>query len=41
LAGNEFYFVVVGAGHLVGENGLLNLLYNMGYIVEQLYKSGH
>jgi uncharacterized protein YbaP (TraB family) len=41
LAGNEVYFVVVGAGHLVGENGLLNLLYNMGYIVEQLYKSGH
>ena len=41
LADNEVYFVVVGAGHLVGENGLLNLLYNMGYMVEQLYKSGN
>ena len=37
LADDETYFVVVGAGHLVGENGLLNLLKNKGYTLEQLY----
>ncbi len=40
LAGDEVYFIVVGAGHLVGENGLLNLLGNSGYELEQLEKSG-
>jgi len=30
------YFIVVGAGHLVGEEGLLNLLEEAGYEVEQL-----
>jgi uncharacterized protein YbaP (TraB family) len=39
LAGNEVYFVVVGAGHLVGENGLINLLKNKGYVIEQLDNS--
>ncbi|OGO20132.1 MAG: hypothetical protein A2Z15_03040 [Chloroflexi bacterium RBG_16_50_11] len=39
LADDEIYFVVVGAGHLVGENGLINLLKNKGYKVEQLYDS--
>ena len=39
LADDEVYFIVVGAGHLVGENGLLNLLQDKGYIVEQLYDS--
>ncbi|MHB8104795.1 MAG: TraB/GumN family protein [Dehalococcoidales bacterium] len=36
LADDETYFVVVGAGHLVGEKGLLNLLKNEGYTIEQL-----
>jgi uncharacterized protein len=39
LDSNETYFIVVGAGHLVGENGLLNLLSEKGYAVEQLYDS--
>ena len=30
-------FVVVGAGHLVGENGLINILDGRGYVTEQLY----
>jgi uncharacterized protein len=40
LSDNETYFIVVGAGHLVGENGLINLMNNQGYEVEQLTKSG-
>ena len=40
LADDGVYFIVVGAAHLVGESGLLNLLSNMGYEVEQLDKSG-
>lgn len=32
----NIYFIVVGAGHLVGEEGLLNLLEEAGYTVEQL-----
>jgi uncharacterized protein YbaP (TraB family) len=39
LASDDIHFVVVGAAHLVGENGLLNLLQNKGYNVEQLYSS--
>jgi len=39
LADDEVYFVVVGAGHLVGENGLINLLENEGYETKQLYDS--
>jgi uncharacterized protein YbaP (TraB family) len=35
LQDDETYFVVVGAAHLVGENGLINLLDNRGYTVEQ------
>ncbi len=31
---NENYFVLVGAGHLVGEKGILTLLKNAGYSVE-------
>lgn len=30
------YFVVVGAGHLVGDNGIVTLLKNKGYSVKQL-----
>ena len=37
LADDESYFVVVGAGHLVGENGLVNVLEQRGYLTEQLY----
>jgi uncharacterized protein YbaP (TraB family) len=37
LADNEIYFIVVGAGHLVGENGLINLLTEKGYALEQLF----
>jgi uncharacterized protein YbaP (TraB family) len=36
LAGSETYFIVVGAGHLVGDKGLLDLLENRGYSLEQL-----
>ncbi|MBP1745595.1 MAG: TraB family, partial [Deltaproteobacteria bacterium] len=30
------YFVIVGAGHLVGKRGIVELLKNKGYGVEQL-----
>lgn len=30
------YFVIVGAGHLVGKSGLVELLKGRGYVVEQL-----
>ena len=36
LADEYTYFIVVGAGHLVGEEGLINLLDEAGYEVEQL-----
>ncbi|MFC2002993.1 TraB/GumN family protein [Chloroflexota bacterium] len=36
---DETYFVVVGAGHLVGENGLINILDERGYVIEQLHDS--
>jgi uncharacterized protein YbaP (TraB family) len=36
LADKYTYFIVVGAGHLVGEEGLVNLLNEAGYTVEQL-----
>jgi uncharacterized protein YbaP (TraB family) len=39
LVGNETYFIVVGAAHLVGDNGLINLLTKKGYVVKQLYSS--
>jgi uncharacterized protein YbaP (TraB family) len=39
LADNEIYFVVVGAGHLIGKDGIPNLLENKGYKVEQLFSS--
>jgi uncharacterized protein YbaP (TraB family) len=35
LQDDKTYFVVVGAAHLVGENGLINLLDSKGYTVEQ------
>ena len=36
LKDEDTYFVVVGAGHLVGKNGLISLLVNKGYITKQL-----
>jgi len=36
LQGNVIHFIVVGAGHLVGENGIINLLTEKGYIATQL-----
>jgi uncharacterized protein YbaP (TraB family) len=39
LAGNKTHFIVVGAGLLVGENGLLNSLGNKGFTVEQVNAS--
>lgn len=36
LKTDQKYFVVVGAGHLVGEKGIIQLLKNEGYAVRQL-----
>ncbi|UCE98179.1 MAG: TraB/GumN family protein [Dehalococcoidia bacterium] len=36
LQGNVIHFVVVGAGHLVGDNGIINLLDEKGYDTLQL-----
>ena len=36
LQTRETYFVIVGAGHLVGEKGIVELLKKRGYLVEQL-----
>jgi uncharacterized protein YbaP (TraB family) len=40
LAGDRIAFVVVGAGHLVGERGILALLERRGFSVEQARKRG-
>jgi len=36
LRTKETYFVIVGAGHLVGKQGILKLLGEKGYLIEQL-----
>jgi len=36
LKTKEAYFVVVGAGHLVGDRGIIEILRRRGYLVEQL-----
>ena len=36
LKTNEKYFVVVGAGHLVGNKGIIELLKRKGYLAEQI-----
>ena len=36
LKGSEPYFVVVGAGHLIGNKGIVKLLEKKGYHVEQM-----
>ena len=36
LRAEETYFVIVGSGHLVGNQGILKLLGGKGYLIEQL-----
>jgi uncharacterized protein YbaP (TraB family) len=36
LRTSETYFVIVGAGHLVGDRGIVGILKGKGYLVEQL-----
>jgi len=36
LNSNGSYFVIVGAGHLVGKRGIVELLKSKGYVIEQL-----
>ena len=36
LRTRETYFVIVGAGHLVGDRGIIEILKGKGYLVEQL-----
>jgi uncharacterized protein YbaP (TraB family) len=36
LQTKEAYFVIVGAGHLVGDRGIIEILKGKGYLVEQL-----
>lgn len=38
LKSNKIHFVVVGAGHLGGKQGILNLLEQEGYIIQQVAK---
>jgi uncharacterized protein YbaP (TraB family) len=36
LEDDETYFIIVGAGHLVGEQGIIEILKDKGYSVKQL-----
>lgn len=36
LDANDTYFVIVGAGHLIGEKGIIQLLKKKGYFLQQL-----
>jgi uncharacterized protein YbaP (TraB family) len=36
LKTKEHYFVVVGAAHLVGKDGIIEILKKKGYLIEQL-----
>jgi len=36
LNSNGIYFVIIGAGHLVGKRGIVELIKSKGYVVEQL-----
>lgn len=36
LRTKETYFVIIGAGHLVGDSGIIEILKGRGYLVEQL-----
>jgi hypothetical protein len=35
LKGKGIYFVIVGAGHMIGEKGIVETLRKKGYRVEQ------
>jgi uncharacterized protein YbaP (TraB family) len=39
LKGNERCFMVVGAGHMVGKDGVVRLLQKRGFKVEQVYSN--
>lgn len=39
LKAKETYFVIVGAGHLVGSQGIVEILKEKGYLLEQLWKT--
>jgi uncharacterized protein YbaP (TraB family) len=36
LQRKESYFLIVGAGHLVGDRGIIEILSRKGYLIEQL-----
>ena len=36
LEEDETYFVIIGAGHLVGKKGIIEILEDKGYTVKQL-----
>jgi uncharacterized protein YbaP (TraB family) len=36
LRTKETYFVIIGAGHLVGDQGIIEILKGKGYLIEQL-----
>jgi uncharacterized protein YbaP (TraB family) len=36
LNSSESYFIIVGAGHLVGKRGIIELIKSKGYVVDQL-----
>lgn len=36
LQDDKTYFIAVGAGHLVGDNGIINLLDQRGYMIDQM-----
>ena len=40
LKGRQTHFVIVGAGHLIGDKGIVKLLEKKGYKVEQVQGSG-
>lgn len=41
IADDQVYFIIVGAAHLVGEEGLLSILEDRGYEVTQLLRRGN
>ena len=41
MTDEQVYFIVVGAAHLVGEEGLLSILGERGYNITQLLRQGH
>ena len=39
LKDNKTFFVIVGAGHFTGKNGIINILENKGHYIQQLEKA--